>query len=172
MSTWPTIVTQTSRTARVAAALALGVMGACSVAQTPTAFKCVCQNTGPSPLEPLGDREGHALSVASYTCRVEGGPLDGGDLSGTIIYEWEKTNAVGLSASGVGRKAGATLVYQLGEFKNALTLVDGKVTGYLGSGQGTFKLATGSAAPLAGKAFSYVVRPAASGQFTLEVKVE
>jgi hypothetical protein len=161
-----------ARSTRVAAALALSVFGVFSFAQTPITFRCLCQNTDPSPLEPLGDWEGHALSVASYTCRVEGGPLDGGDLTGTIIYEWDKTNAVGLSANGVGRKAGAALVYQLGEFKNALTLVDGKVTGFLGSGQGTFKLATGSAASLVGKTFSYVVRPAASSQFTLEVKVE
>ena len=50
------------------------------------------------------------VTVASYTCRVEGGPLDGGNLAGTIIYECNKTNAIGLSANGVGRKAGGTLV--------------------------------------------------------------
>ena len=163
---------QRFRPACVAVALALSVLGAHSVAQTPTAFRCVCQDIGTSPREPLGDREGHAVSVTSYTCRVEGGPLDGGVLTGTTIYEWDKTNAIGLSANGVGRKAGATLVYQLSEFKNALTLVDGRVTGFLGSGQGTYKMATGSAASLAGKTFSYVVRPTGSSQFAIDVKVE
>jgi len=163
---------QSSCPARVAVTLALSMLGAYSFAQTPIAFKCVCQNIGAPPQEPLGDREGHAVSVTSYTCRVEGGPLDGGVLTGTTIYEWDKTNATGLSGNGVGRRAGATLVYQLGEFKNALTTADGKITGFLGSGQGTYKMATGSAASLAGKTFSYVVRPTGSSQFAIDVKVE
>ena len=163
---------QSSRPARIAVALAMSMLGAHSFAQTPIAYKCVCQNIGNSPQEPLGDREGHAVSVTSYTCRVEGGPLDGGVLTGTTIYEWDKTIAVGLSGNGVGRKAGATVVYQLGEFKNALTMADGKVTGFLASGQGTYKMATGSAASLAGKTFSYVARPNGSNQFAIDVKVE
>ena len=163
---------QSSRPAHVAAALALTMLGVHSFAQTPITYKCLCQNIGTGPQEPLGDREGHAVSVTSYTCRVEGGPLDGGVLTGTTIYEWDKTNAVGLSGNGVVRKAGGTAVYQLGEFKNSLTMADGKVTGFVGSGQGTYKMATGSAASLAGKTFSYVVRPNGSSQFVIDVKVE
>ena len=163
---------QSSRPVHVAAALALSMLGAHSIAQTPITYKCLCHNIGTGPQEPLGDREDHAVSVTSYTCRVEGGPLDGGVLTGTTIYEWDKTNAVGLSGNGVGRKAGGTAVYQLGEFKNSLTMADGKVTGFLASGQGTYKMATGSAASLAGKTFSYVARPNGSSQFVIDVKVE
>ena len=131
------------RPAQVTAALALSLFGMQSFAQTPITYKCLCQNIGTVPQEPLGDREGHAVWVTPYTCRVEGGPLDGGVLTGTTIYEWDKTSAIGLSGNGVGRKAGGMVVYQLGEFKNALTMADGKVTGFLGSGQGTYKMATG-----------------------------
>ena len=93
-------------------------------------------------------------------------------LTGTTIYEWDKTNALGLLSNGVGRKAGAAAVYQLGEFKNSLIMADGKVTGFLATGQGVYKLATGTAAPLAGKAFSWTARPNGSSQFVIDVKVE
>jgi hypothetical protein len=93
-------------------------------------------------------------------------------LTGAGVYEWDKTNAVGITGNGVGRKAGAALVYQLGDFKNALTMADGKITGFLATGQGTYKMATGSAASLAGKTFSYTARPTGSGQFVIDVKVD
>ena len=157
---------------RIAAVILAAVVCAPAHAQTPIAYKCHCHTAGTAPQEALGDREGHAVSAGSYTCRVEGGPLDGGVLTGTNIYEWDKASAVGLSGNGVGRKPGATLVYQLGEFKNALTMADGKVTGFLATGSGTYKLATGTAASLAGKSFSYSARPAGPGQFTIDVKVE
>jgi hypothetical protein len=150
----------------------LSMLGANSFAQTPITYKCLCQSVGTSPQEPLGDREGHAVSVGNFTCRVEGGPFDGGVITGTTIYEWDKTNAAGLSGNDVGRKAGATWVYQLGEFKHVLTIADGKVTSSVGIGQGVNKMATGSAASLAGKTFSCTTRPNGSGQFVIDVKGE
>lgn len=159
-------------TSHVAVALALGIIGTHSVAQTSIPYKCICQNIGTSPQEQLGDREGHTIAVHSYSCRVEGGPLDGAVLTGMGVYDWDKTNAIGITGNGVGRKAGAVVVYQLGEFKNSLTMVDGKVTGFLGSGQGIYKLATGTAAALAGKTFSYTVRPAGFNQFVLDAKID
>jgi hypothetical protein len=141
-------------------------------AQTPVTYKCYCHNIGTAPQEPLGDREGHSISVSSYSCRVEGGPLDGGVLTGASIFEWDKTNGLGLSGDGVGRKAGAALVYQLSTFKNTLSVADGKVTGFLATGRGTYKLATGGASSLSGRSFTYTARPAGSGQFTIDVNVE
>jgi len=152
--------------------LVLMAPAATSVAQTSSSYKCFCQTAGTDLPEPLGDHEGHAVTVTSYTCRVEGGALDGGVLTGTSMYEWDRTNARGLSGNGVGRKAGAMLVYQLGDFKNELILADGKVSGFLASGQGTYKLATGSAASLAGKTFTYTARRTGSNQFDIDVKVE
>ncbi|MDI1263246.1 MAG: type II toxin-antitoxin system RelE/ParE family toxin [bacterium] len=48
----------------------------------------------------------------------------------------------------------------------------GKVTGFIGTGQGTHKFATGSAASLAGKSFGYTARPTGPGQYVIEFKVE
>jgi hypothetical protein len=155
--------------------VAMGLLGmptAPSFAQTPLTYRYLCQSIGTGPQEPLGDRDGHNISIYSYSCRVEGGPLDGGLVTGNALYEWNKTTAVGLTANGVVRKPGATAVFQLGDFKNALTVVDGKVTGFLATGQGTYKLATGTAAPLAGKTYSYTSRPNGWGQFAVDIKVD
>ena len=96
----------------------------------------------------------------------------GGILTGTIIYEWDKSAGTGLSGQAVVRKPGALVVIVLGEFKNALTMTDGKVTGFIGTGQGIYKLATGAAASLAGKSFTYTAGPAGPGQYVIEFKVE
>lgn len=157
---------------RIAAGILLGLLGASSLAQAPLTYRFLCQSVGTGPQEPLGDRDGHNLSVVAYSCRVEGGPLDGGLVTGNAIYEWDKTNATGLTGNGVVRKPGATAVLQLADFKNTLTLVDGKVTGFLASGQGTYKLATGSASALAGKTFSYTSRPNGWGQFVIDIRVD
>jgi hypothetical protein len=148
------------------------MIAASSSAQTPLTYRYLCQSVGTGPQEPLGDREGHNISLTTFSCRVEGGPLDGGLVTGNAVYEWEKTNAVGLTASGVVRKPGATAVFQLGDFKNTLTVVDGKVTGYVATGQGTYKLATGSASSLAGKAFSYTSRPNGWSQFAVDIRID
>jgi hypothetical protein len=156
----------------VAGTVFLGIFGLTSFAQTPLTYRYLCQSIGTGPQEPLGDRDGHNISVYSYSCRVEGGPLDGGVVTGNAIYEWDKTNAVGLTGNGVVRKPGAAAVFQLSDFKNALTVVDGKVTGFLAAGHGTYKLATGTAAPLAGKTYTYTGRPNGPGQFAVDIKVD
>jgi hypothetical protein len=76
--------------------------------------------------------------------------MSGGVATGTDIWKWDGTNAVEISASGVERKPGATLVYRGTEGKLSLTITGGKVTGWTGSGKGVDSIATGSAASLAG----------------------
>lgn len=86
---------------RMAVGIFLGVVGAASFAQAPLTFRLLCQSVGVGPQEPLGDREGHNLSVTNYSCRVEGGPLDGGLVTGNTIYEWDKINGIGLAGNGL-----------------------------------------------------------------------
>ena len=105
--------------------------------------------------EPLGDREGHSLEVAEICGCVDSGPLSGGIITIDGIYEWDKTTAVSISTHGVIRKPDAIAVYQVDDGKIALTVTDGKITGATGSGRGTYLLATGSAASLAGKSFTW-----------------
>jgi len=133
----------------------------------------ICQNIGSGgDPEPIGDREGHSVSVDMVSCRVEGGPLSGGVLTGTDIWEWDGPNAVSLANDGVVRKPGATAVYKNTEAKIALTITDGKVTGWTASGKGHWAMATGSASSLAGKSCTYTAKPTSPGQFTAESKCQ
>jgi hypothetical protein len=154
-------------------ALACGAFAPRLLAQSAAlSYRLLCQTVGTSPPESLGDREGHSISVVQQSCRVEGGPMEGAIMTGSVVYEWDKAQGIGLSGHAVMRKAGATVVLQLGEFKNALTMTDGKATGFLGTGQGSYKLVTGSATVLAGKTFTYVGKPSGPGQYTVEIKVD
>lgn len=152
------------------AAIAFAAVAPSAVAQE-NIIKNTCQDVGVSPSEPLGDREGHAISVVEYSCRVDSGPLSGGVMTGTAIWEWDKTNAVMLSNSGVIRKPGSTAVY-VSDGKNALTIADGKVTGFTASGRGSWPMAIGGAASLAGKSFTWTAKSTGPGQYDVELKVE
>ncbi len=103
------------------ALIALSATAPSAVAQENTAT-LTCQDVGwdSGPPEPLGDRKGHGITVGQYSCRVDSGPMSGGVSTGTIIWEWDGTNAVELSESGVIRKPGSTLVYRGTEGKLAL----------------------------------------------------
>lgn len=131
-----------------------------------------CNAVGYGPPEPLGDRKGHAISVSHTSCRVEGGPLDGGVMTGTVIWEWHKTNAVMLSGMGVTRKPGTTLAYQNVKGKGALIIADGKVTGFAGSGRGRCTMATGAAADRKGKTYSFTFKTVGRGKLVIDVTYE
>lgn len=149
-----------------AAALATLAFGA--MAQAPILQKAYCVNVGMNPMEPVGDRQGHALQVLNYSCRTEGGPMDGGVMTGVNITEWDAGKAVVLSGAGVGRKAGALASFQVTEGSTTLIMTDGKVTGMTSSGRGIMKHASGTASSLNGKTYSYTVRILSPGQFLIE----
>ena len=139
------------------------------LAQTSSVTKLHCATVGNSPPEALGDRPGHSISVSEFTCIGEGGPLDGGVMWGTGIWEWDGINGVGKAGSGVVRGRGGHIVYVNTEMKNTLTMVDGKVTGFVITGRGYYPVATGVAAPFQGKTYSYVGKPGPGpGRFVLE----
>ena len=161
---------QAIRVAAIAAALIS--LSSAADAQSAVSWKLQCQSVGNSAQEPAGDRDGHAVNVSPYSCRAEGGPMDGAVLTGVGVYEWNGTVGTGLTGHGVYRKPGALAVYQHNDFKIDLTLADGKATGFTATGRGSYKMATGSAASLAGKSYSYTARPTGPGQLTVDVKVE
>jgi hypothetical protein len=150
------------------AVLALASAGA--AAQSGSTAKLYCHSVGSSAPEALGDRDGHAISTGQITCRVEGGPGDGGVLTGTTIYEWDKGSAVMLSGIGITRKPGAITAYQHIDGKQSLVMADGKVTGATGSGRGRYTMATGAAASMAGKTYSYTFSTTGPNQFVVDVK--
>jgi hypothetical protein len=77
-----------------------------------------------------------------------------------------------VSRNGIVRKPGATVVYVDTGGKLALTMADGKVTGWAASSRGTNVVATGSAAPMVGKSYTTASKPTGPGQFTFESKME
>lgn len=149
-------------------AAALATMAFSAMAQAPLLQKAYCVHVGMNPMEPVGDRQGHALQVLNYSCRTEGGPMDGGVMTGTNITEWDAGKGVVLSGAGVGRKAGALASFQVIDGLTVLTMADGKVTGMTSSGRGVMKHASGAASSLNGKTYSYVVRVLTPSQFVIE----
>jgi hypothetical protein len=141
-------------------------------ADAPVTWKEICQEVGHSAPEPLGDREGHEFWTGEYTCRADGGPLDGSVDTGANMYEYDKANAVLLSGFGVNRKPGAIAAYQQTEGKLALTIADGKVTGASGSGAGRFTMATGAAAALSGKRYTFKWATTGPFQYTVDIRAE
>ena len=74
------------------AAIAFAAFAPGVVAQE-VSFKLVCQEVGGAGNpEPAGDREGHMISVDHYSCRMEGGPMDGAVVTGGDITDWGKNN--------------------------------------------------------------------------------
>jgi hypothetical protein len=145
---------------------------ACVYAQTTPAYKIHCMTTGTNAMEPIGDRSGHSISVGQSTCKVDGGPLDGGLMTASAVYEWDGVNGVSKASNGVVRKPGAMAIYVNTDFKTTLTMAEGKVIGSVSSGSGHFILATGTAASLADKAYSFTGKSTGPGQVTLEITIQ
>jgi hypothetical protein len=148
----------------IVTAIALAAFASTAGAQE-MSFKMVCQDVGAFAPERVGDREGHMMSVDQYSCRIEGGPMGGAVLTGRDVTDWDKTNGVLVLGDAVVRKPGGFAVYQDTEGKIALTITDGKVAGFTGGGKVHWVVATGSAAPLAGKTFGYMMRSTGAGQW-------
>jgi hypothetical protein len=158
-----------SRTA--AAVLAFAAFAPSAIAQE--VFKFSCQVVGGSGTpEPLGDREGHNITVLTASCRSAGGVLDGALTTAQEIWEWDGPNAKMLLESGVIRKPGALATFELTEGNLALTMTDGKVTGFTASGKGRWPTASGTAASLAGKSGTFKSWPTGAGQWEAEWTVE
>jgi hypothetical protein len=77
-----------------------------------------------------------------------------------------------LSIGGVVRKPGATVAYEITEGSLALTMADGKVTGFTASGKGRWSMGAGGAASMAGKTFTYKARPTGAGQWETDVTAD
>ena len=142
-----------------------------AIAQEVMKFSCQVVGGSGTP-EPLGDREGHNITVLTASCRSAGGVLDGALTTAQEIWEWDGTNAKMLLESGVIRKPGALATYELTEGKLELTMTDGKVTGFTASGKGRWPTATGTAASLAGKSGTFKSWPTGAGQWEADWTVE
>jgi hypothetical protein len=98
--------------------------------------------------------------------------LDGAVTSGSNIWELDKGAGVAVTGNGVIRKPGTLVLYVVTDGNYSLTVVEGKVTGFSGTAKGFYKLATGSAASLSGKAYTAKFRNIERGQFLIETTVD
>ncbi len=154
-----------SRAFGFAFALCVSALSGEVVAQAAASHKLLCSPMGaPSTWEPVGDRAGHNIQVTRTTCRVEGGPLDGGLVAVNGTWEYDGPNGALLSGDGVIRKSGALAAVRATAGTLVFTMKDGAPTGWTASGKGAFTMASGSAAALAGKTYSWTARPTGPGQ--------
>ena len=158
-----------SRMLTIAASLVLLASSGLTMAQS---SKHTCMNVGPNLPEPLGDREGHAVSVADGSCMIEGGLLDGTVQTQHTIWEFDKGAMNILSGDGVSRKPGVAVAYRVTAGSLTYVMKDGKPVGWNASGKGVFTLATGAAAALAGKTFTWTGYATGPRSYILESKVD
>ena len=153
----------------IGAGLAFAAFAPGAGAQENATWTYTCQGVGASQPEPVGDTEGHSISVGEDTCRAGPGPQAGGVMTAVSSWEWNGPNAVMLFSNGVVRKSGATVVFKNTEAKLTLTMTDGKVTGWTASGGGIDILATGDWASMNGKRYHWTAKSVGPGsQFTIE----
>ena len=131
-----------------------------------------CQYIEAPTAEPFGNEEGQGISVRDYACQVTQGPLIGGVLTGRAVWEMDTSGGRLLMGGGVIRKPGAIAVLQLSEGKLEYATTNGEVTAVTTSGRGNYLLASGGAASLSGKTFTYSTKTTAPAQFYFEDRRE
>ncbi|MGE0315356.1 MAG: hypothetical protein AB7P21_27385 [Lautropia sp.] len=148
-----------------ALAVVLATVATPAAAQGGAKDRAICQSIGPSSIEPVSN--GVVLQAIQYSCRVEGGAMNGAIMTGEQRYEIEGAKGRLVTGSGATRVPGGTLVYAIDQGATTLAITDGKVTGSSGSGKGHYVAAYGAVAAMAGKTFNYTVH--ATGPFTFVI---
>lgn len=115
--------------------------------------------------------EGKPAEIMRFTCAVRGGLLDGFVATGTNIWDGQLRDGRLLGSMVVASKGDSMLVYEVQEVTRK-PVPRGNGERWEGGGSGVYKLATGVAAPLAGRSFHSVARSAGPGAFTLDIVVD
>jgi len=148
-----------------ASLLAVAAVGAASGAVAEEVSRNKCQQIGPNGFQKLSDHPDHGLDIVTASCRVATGPMDGGVITAQYFWEWDKNIDKLIFGGGVVRKGDAVLVYEYTEGTTTLILTDGKITGYTSGGKGHWPIATGAAASLAGKTFTWTSKATPTGDY-------
>lgn len=134
--------------------ISLALVAPSAMAQEPYGHDA-CRSIGIGAPQPLGDREGHTVLVANFSCETVKGGLTGVVWTGTITWEWDGPKAKEVSGEGFGRKPGTMNAYRDTDGMLELVMTDGKPTGWKGSGHAVNLLSTGDWAPMSNKTFSW-----------------
>jgi hypothetical protein len=139
------------------AAMALAAFAPSAVAQE-IVVQWACQPIAAGLPEPLGDREGHAITISEFTCSATSGFM--ADAIANVMSVWERNGATGvqLSSTGLIGKPGSTMVFRGMGGTLEQTVVDDKLTGWTASGRDLTVLATGTWAPLLGRQATWTAK--------------
>lgn len=131
-----------------------------------------CHVTATDAIDHLA-ASGQNADVTHFTCSVSGGPLDGFVAVGTNIWEPGTRRRKLVGSVVVARKGDSRVVYELKQGSKRITLDAGAAPGtaWEGEGTGTYRLATGEAAPLEGRSFRGIARSSGPDAFTIDVRL-
>jgi hypothetical protein len=157
---------------RCLGAFALYALSAAAFAQSGTSFKSTCTSVGNSPPEQLAGREGQSISIGTYVCTAEGGPMQGATMTGTSVWHFSSGAAKGVSGTGVARAPGGLAVYEHTGATMKFLMNGNQVVGFEGDGKGTWRVASGSASALEGKTYTFTFKSTAPGRFDVDTKID
>ena len=126
-----------------------------------------CNYISMSTMEPVGDHEGHLIQNGNYSCKAQGGNLDGLVTTGSALWEQDAGVAKSVLNTGVGRKAGGMMAYSTTEGKRSFVMKDGKIAGWIATGRSVTVGATGTLAAYAGKTFSWTSHSTGMYEFVI-----
>ena len=147
----------------LAVALSLGVTSA----QAQDFGREVCREIGRTVPEPLGDRQGHAITHTESSCKTMDGLTAGAVRSENSLFEWDGTTATLVSAYGVDRgPGGGVMALQDVDAKiDLMVTAGGRPIGWSGSGHSIVTLASGPWEALKGKTISWTARSTGLGEY-------
>lgn len=127
-----------------------------------------CRIVETGKLKQFGN-QGQNAEITHFKCRITGGLLDGFAVTGTNIWEPDQRGGRTLLGSlAIGQKTGSTIVYEVHQGTRKRRTTRGRLVGWESTSLGSYRLATGSAASLAGKTFKSVARYSGPGTFTID----
>jgi len=126
-----------------------------------------CRVTEVEAMPRLGP-QGKSAELTRFTCQVRGGLLDGFVATGTNIWGGKQQDGQLLGSMVVARKANSVVVYEVRQVTRQPRPRGAAGRDWEGRGSGVYKLATGTAAPLAGRSFRSVARSAGPRAFTID----
>jgi hypothetical protein len=145
---------------------------ATSVAQAKgEVFRSYCIYFGVRGPDVIGDRPDHRVTVGQSACDVTGGVLEGGVMTAQTIYEWDGPKATLLMGNGVLRKDGMLVVYKHLEGRTDV-IHDDKGTHYVAKGKGIVAFASGAAASMSGKTYTFRIVTPDTGKPYFEVTMD
>lgn len=146
----------------------LSLIGAGGFALAETIGRYECSIIGTTSVEAIGDRPGHSLANAQFSCFGVEGLLKGAVYTASNISEWDGPQGRFVSAGGIHRTPGGLAVTQAIEGTASVVVRDGKSVGTESSGSAVFKFASGVLVALSGKSVKFISRPGSAGRFDLE----